>query len=69
MELLNTKDYFFEGERRIYHDVTYKNKTYRRYKFYWTAVLSDGDAGMGSVTVDYQRHLEKVWLKICINKI
>ena len=69
MELLDTKDYFFEGERITYHDVTYKGKTYRRYKFYWTAVFSDGDAGMGSVSVDYQRHLEKAWLKLYSNKI
>ena len=63
MELLDVKDYVFEGENRTYYDVKYKDKIYRRYKFYWTLILSDGDAGFGSVDVNYQRHLEKKWMK------
>jgi hypothetical protein len=68
MELLDVKNYIFEGEKRTYYDVSYKGKQYRRYKFYWSAIFEDGAAGVGSVDNDYQRHLEKVWEKTYGNK-
>lgn len=63
MEILDVNDYTFDGENRTYYDVSYKGKSYRKYQFYWTEIHEDGPAGSGSVTIDYQRHLNKVWDK------
>jgi hypothetical protein len=63
MDLLDCNDYIVNGEKKTYYDVSYKGKLYRRYNSYWSAIFDDGAAGIGSVDNDYQRHLEKVWLK------
>jgi len=63
MELLDVNDYIFDGEKRTWYDVKYRDKIYRRYNGYWSAVYSDGAAGYGSVEIGFQSHLEKVWQK------